>query len=389
LPRRADRNHAASIPPSVASGDNFPAMPPSSRRSIPVWALVSAAWLGPAILAAFQSYVQGRIGNREPATMRSLVWEGGDWLIYALLTPAVFWFARRFPLERGTMARRVPLHLLAAVALCAGWAGGGIVLSLALFGSTPYGGGVVGWFFTSLPFGVAVYFAVLGVEHAAYYFVQARERETQAARLAAQLADARLGALRMQLQPHFLLNSLNAITVIVRDRDTATATRMLEQLGDMLRRVMRSDRPQEVTLAEELEFVRQYLAIEEVRFPDRLRPVFDVDPALLSAAVPEFLLQPLVENAIRHGLARRVGATLLRIAARREGDDLAISVTDDGPGPEGTTEEPPEGVGLGNTRERLATLYGDRAGLTLTRTPEGGAAVIVRLPWHEVRPPRG
>jgi LytS/YehU family sensor histidine kinase len=229
---------------------------------------------------------------------------------------------------------------------------------------------------------VAVYFAVLGVEHAARYFVEARERETQAARLSAQLAEARLGALRTQMQPHFLFNSLNAITVIVRDRDTATATRMLEQLGDMLRRVMRSDRPQEVTLAEELEFVRQYLAIEEVRFPDRLRPVFDVDPGLMSAAVPEFLLQPLVENAIRHGLARRVGATLLRIprARRRRSDHLG-----DGrrPGPEGTAEEPPEGVGLGTTRERLATLYGDRA----TRahpTPEGGATVIVRLPWHEV-----
>jgi LytS/YehU family sensor histidine kinase len=164
---------------------------------------------------------------------------------------------------------------------------------------------------------------------------------------------------------------------------------MLEQLGDMLRRVMRSDRPQEVTLAEELEFVRQYLAIEEVRFPDRLRPVFDVDPALLAAAVPEFLLQPLVENAIRHGLARRVGATLLRIAARREGGDLIISVTDDGPGLEGSAEEPTEGVGLGTTRERLATLYGDRAGLTLSRTPEGGATVTVRLPWHEVVQPRG
>jgi LytS/YehU family sensor histidine kinase len=242
----------------------------------------------------------------------------------------------------------------------------------------------VGWFFTSLPFGVAVYFAVLGVEHALFYFVEARERETQAARLAAQLAEARLGALRMQLQPHFLLNSLNAVTVIVRDRDTATATRVLEQLGDLLRRVMRSDRPQEVTLAEELEFVRQYLAIEEVRFSDRLRPVIDVDPGFLSAAVPEFLLQPLVENAVRHGLARRVGATLLSISARREGDHLVLSVTDDGPGPEDAAPEPGEGVGLGNTRERLASLYGDRASLTLARTPEGGATATVRLPYHEL-----
>jgi len=333
--------------------------------------------------------VQGRLGSREPATWRSLLFEGGDWLVYAALTPGVFWFAHRYPLARGTLARRIPIHLAAAVLLCAGWALGGILLSGVLYGSTPYGGGVVGWFFTSLPFGVAVYFAVLGVEHAVRYFVEARQRETQAARLSAQLAEARLGALRMQMQPHFLFNSLNAITVIVRDRDTATATRMLEQLGEMLRRVMRSDRPQEVTLAEELDFVGQYLAIEQVRFSDRLRPAFDVDPAVRGAAVPEFLLQPLVENALRHGLAKRVSATLLRIEARREGDDLVLSVTDDGPGPEPGEAEPAEGVGLGNTRERLVTLYGGRATLTLARTPGGGARATVRLPYRDLGNARG
>ncbi len=361
----------------------------AARRHPPAWVFVSAAWLGPAILAAFQAYVQGRIGNREPATWREIVWEGGDWLLYALLTPAVFWLARRYPLGRGTVARHMPVHLLGAILLCAAWAGGGVLYSWTLFRSTPYGGGTVGWFLTSLPFGVAVYFAVLGVEHAVYYAFHARDRETHAARLAAQLAEARLGALRMQMQPHFLLNSLNAITVIVRDRDTVTATRMLEQLGDMLRRVTRADRPQEVTLAEELAFVRQYLAIEEVRFPDRLRPVFAVDPSLLAAAVPEFVLQPLVENALRHGLAQRVGATRLEIAARREGEALILSVADDGPGPDEAASEPSEGVGLRNTRERLATLYGDRAMLTLTRSPGGGATATVRLPYRELEAPRG
>lgn len=323
--------------------------------------------------------MQGRLGSREPATWQSIVWEGGDWLLYALLTPAVFWCGRRFPLTRGTLARRVPLHLVAAILLCAGWAGGGLLLSWSLFHSTPYGSGPLSWFLTSLPFGVAVYFAVLGVEHAAVYFFEARERETQ-------LAEARLGALRMQLQPHFLFNSLNAITVIVRDRDTATATRMLEQLGEMLRRVMRKDRPQEVPLAEELDFVRQYLAIEEVRFSDRLRPVFAVDASVLAAAVPDFLLQPLVENALRHGLAKGVGATLLKIEARREGDDLVLAVIDDGPPP---GPAPGEGVGLGNTRERLATLYGARARLDLVRTPEGGAAATVRLPYRQLERQRG
>ena len=369
---------------------NSPSLPsPAARPLPPVWLLVSAAWLGPAILAAFQAFVQGRLGTREHATWQSIIWEGGDWLLYAFLTPAVFWVARRFPLTRKHLARNVLVHLAAAIALCAAWAGGGILLWRAIFPepSTPWGGGALGWFVTSLPFGVAVYFAVVGVQHAAFYFLEARERQSQAIQLSAQLSDARLSALRMQMQPHFLYNSLNAITVILRDRDTITATRMLEQLGEMLRRVMRRDGPQEVTLAEEIDFLRQLLAIEEVRFSDRLRPEFDVDRSLLNAAVPEFVLQPLVENALRHGLARRVDATLLRISARRDGKDLVLTVTDDGPGPTSGPDDADEragGVGLSNTRERLAVLYGDAASLTLTPLPGGGAAATVRLPYHEL-----
>ena len=347
--------------------------------------LISSAWLAPALLAVMKEYVRALVGRGESPDVRLLVFEGVDWLIYGLLTPFVLFLARRYPLTRETLARRLPIHLTASIGLCAAWALAGWLLSLALFHTGPYGGTLLDWFLTSLPFGVAVYFAVLGVDHALFWFVAARERETHAARLEAQLAEARMGALRMQLQPHFLLNSLNAVTVIVRDRDTTTATRMLEQLGDMLRRVMRPGRPQEVPLAEELEFVRQYLGIETVRFSDRLRPTFAVDSAVMGAAVPEFLLQPLVENAVRHGLARREGATLLRIEARREGDRLVLSVTDDGPGP----ADSGEGVGLGTTRERLATLYGEQARLELTTSPEGGARVTVRLPYRDLEPGRG
>jgi two-component system, LytTR family, sensor kinase len=349
------------------------------------WLIISSAWLAPALLAVMKEYVRAVAGGGETPDIRLLVFEGGDWLIYGLLTPFVLLLARRYPLTRETLARRLPIHLTASIGLCAAWALTGWLLSLALLGGGPYGGSLLDWFLTSLPFGVAVYFALLGVEHALFYFVAASERETHAARLTAQLAEARLGALRMQLQPHFLLNSLNAVTVIVRDRDTATAPRMLAQLGDMLRRVMRPGRPQEIPLAEELEFVRQYLGIETVRFSDRLQPAFAVDPGVTGAAVPEFLLQPLVENAVRHGLASREGATLLRIEARREGDELVLSVTDDGPGP----EDSGEGVGLGATRERLATLYGGRARLDLTTTTEGGARVTVRLPYRDLEPDRG
>jgi two-component system LytT family sensor kinase len=358
-------------------------MPSTGRGRPPVWALVSAAWVVPALFAVFTGYAQGRLAGRPPR-FRLLVFEGGDWLLYAALTPIVFWLARRYPLAAGTLARRIPVHLAAAVALCAAWAGGGIVLSWSLFGEPPYGGGVLDWFFTSLPFGVAVYFAVIGVEHATFYFIEARDRERHAAQLAAQLAEARLGALRMQLQPHFLYNSLNAVTVVLRDGEITGAIRMLERLGDMLRRVTRSDRPQEVTLAEELAFLRQYLGIEQVRFSDRLHPAFVVDDALLTAAVPEFVLQPLVENAIRHGVARRTSASRLVIEARRDGDDVVLSVTDDGPEPGGAPAEPGEGVGLGNTRERLATMYGPRGRLDLASTSGGGTRATIHLPFRQL-----
>jgi signal transduction histidine kinase len=355
---------------------------PSGRARRPVWLFVSAAWLAPALLAVLKEYARGLVSGRPRLDFRLAAFEGGDWLLYSFLTPIVFLLARRYPLARGTLARRLPLHAAAALLLCAAWALAGSALSQALFGTTPYGGGTFNWFLTSLPFGVAVYFAIVGIEHGIFFFVQAQERETQAARLEAQLAEARMAALHTQLQPHFLLNSLNAVTVVVRDRDTATAVRVLEQLGDMLRRVTRPGRSQEVPLSDELEFTRQYLDIETVRFSDRLRPSFDVDPAVLWAAVPELLLQPLVENALRHGLARREVATLLQIEARRDGDQLVLSVTDDGPGP----AQPGEGIGLGATRRRLTTLYADRARLELVATASGGARATVRLPYRELEP---
>lgn len=351
----------------------------TTRRLPPVWALVSLAWLVPAILAAFREYLQTAVDGRDAPSVRMLAWEAGDWALLALLTPAVFACARRWPLVRGTLARRVPLHFLFGVALCVAWAGAGVLLSIPLIGGPPFGMSPLSWLLSTLPFGVAVYFALLGVEHAAFYFLQSREREEQ-------LAAARLGALRMQLQPHFLFNSLNAITVIVRDRDTATATRMLEQLGDMLRRVIRADRPLEVPLADDVEFVRQYLAIETVRFSDRLQASFAIDVAVARAAVPEFLLQPLVENAVRHAVARRSTPTRVVVAARREGDDLVLTVADDGPGLSAAVQD---GVGLGNTRARLATLYGSRGRLTLEPTPGGGATATVRLPYRELEPARG
>jgi LytS/YehU family sensor histidine kinase len=312
---------------------------------------------------------------------------GIDWLLYAVLTPAVFRISRRFPLQREGLARRIALHVACALGMCVAWATLGQFLRLAIFHLpanftiTKFGRALVGWIFTTLPFGTGVYFALVGIEHALVSMAQARERETQAVRLTAQLAEARLGALRMQLNPHFLFNSLNAITVLVRDQNTAAASRMLELLSDVLRQVLRAEGSHQAPLSTELDFLERYLAIEQVRFSDRLRPRIEVDAAIRRAAVPRFILQPLVENALRHGVARRADAGLLEVTARRDGDTLVLTVRDDGPGL--GQAAPAAGVGLANTRARLAALYGDRASFELANAPGGGVLATIRLPYHE------
>jgi signal transduction histidine kinase len=360
--------------------------------------IVSAAWLGPAVLSAVDQLAQSRIWGGQAPTLSQILFSSGDWFLYAFLTPFVFWVSRKWPLERAHLARRAMLHLGISLLFCVAWATAGTLLKAGLaLAFDPKAAAAAGdqllqklavqwasWVFTTLPFGVAVYLCVVGIEHAIRYFTEARDREVQLARLSEQLAGARFSALQAQLNPHFLFNTLNTVTVLVRDGDKAGATRMVEQLSDILRRTLNPGRANEVTLGEELELVREYLAIEQARFSDRLRPEFAVDDAVLGAAVPGFALQHLVENAIRHGIARRPDAGRVRVAARRDGDALELTVADDGPGidPQATF---PQGHGLENTRARLAALYGERGSLVLL--PNRGAAGTVatlRVPYRDL-----
>jgi two-component system, LytTR family, sensor kinase len=241
----------------------------------------------------------------------------------------------------------------------------------------------ISWLFITFPFGVAVYLCMVGIEHAIRYFAEARDRELQLARLSEQLSSARFAALQAQVNPHFLFNTLNTIAVLVRDDDKAGAVRIVEQLGDVLRRTLSRHQTNEVTLAEELDLVRQYLAIEQARFSDRLRPVFDIEDGVQSAAVPSFALQHLVENAVRHGVAKRSDASLVRVRARRDGDMLELSVADDGLGIDRAAAEL-KGHGIENTRERLRALYGDRASLVIARDAAGGTVATLRVPYREL-----
>jgi LytS/YehU family sensor histidine kinase len=237
------------------------------------------------------------------------------------------------------------------------------------------------WIFITLPFGIAVYLCVVGIEHASRYFIEARERDVQVARLSEQLAGARFAALQAQVNPHFLFNTLNTIAVLVRDNERDAAVRIVEQLSEVLRASLSSHRENEVTLGEELELVRQYVAIEQARFSDRLRPEFNIDDSLLTAMVPGFSVQTLVENAIRHGIAKQPDAGRLIVSARKDGDMLEITVVDDGVGidPDAVL---PEGHGIANTQERLRALYGAKATLEVVRRAEGGTIATLRVPFR-------
>jgi two-component system LytT family sensor kinase len=297
-------------------------------------------------------------------------------------------------LARPHLVRRALIHLLFSVLFCVAWATCGQILRLLLvliFAPELITGGSqfwrqfgvewLSWIFITLPFGVAVYLCVVGIEHAIRYFIEMREREVQVARLSEQLAGARFAALQAQVNPHFLFNTLNTIAVLVRDDDRQGAVRIVEHLSEMLRRTLSRDRANEVSLGEELELVRQYVAIERARFSDRLRPEFLVPDSLLTVMVPSFALQHLVENAIRHGIARDPDAGTLIVAARRVGDMLEITVTDDGAGIDPAAPIP-KGHGIDNTRERLRALYGENASLEIIRGVERGTIATLRVPFE-------
>jgi len=343
----------------------------SERRT---WLLISAACLVPAVLDALQALAQARLDER-PVRWEDVLFQGVEWLFLGALLPITYTLARRFPFDRAQWKRTLLIHFAGALGLCVGWASLGVLLG-TLLDRYP-AGHYASWVLTTIPWSVFMYFTALGCVYAFTYFAQAREREAQASRLAAQLAEARLGALRMQLHPHFLFNSLNALTVLVREQNTAAASRMLELLGDVLRKVLRSDQPHEVPLRDELQFIEDYLAIEQVRFSDRLRVEWRVDESARDALVPGFLLQPLVENAIKHGVAKRADAGRIVITARNVDGQLELSVRDDGVG---MSPGQAEGVGLSNTRERLRTMYGDAAAMTFRTPPDGGTEVVLTIP---------
>jgi signal transduction histidine kinase len=304
------------------------------------------------------------------------------WVGYALWTPAIFWLGRRFRFDRHGWKRALAVHGPASLVITS--------VHMVIVGTCRYylqgmRGADPDWsytiadaFFRTVDLQLPLYWAVIGLQHAVDYYRQARARELRAARLETRLIESQLQTLQQQLHPHFLFNTLHAIsTLLHKDPDKADA--MIERLSDLLRVTLRKVSVQEVELAEELEYLRAYLDIEQLHFGPRLRIAYRVDAAAMDGLVPTLILQPLVENAIRHGLEPLVRGGTLAIEAQADGDTLWLRVRDDGVGlPRHAPRR--DGVGLANTRSRLDRLYGEQAALTIRENPGGGVLVDLYVP---------
>jgi len=370
--------------------------------SVLVWAVSFGAWAFISLAATATIYEMYHMLN-DVARLRVIAgMQFSTIFTYAPITPFALAFAVRYPIQRENWAKRSLLHLAVGLAFT--------LAHIVLKGATPYGywdpqyrewssalwnshlhtfrapwSVLKSMFFASVVDDVtSAYLPIALVAHVVSYYRGMQEREVRTTQLEAQLVKARLHSLKSQLQPHFLFNTLHSISALMLT-DVVAADRMMTSLSDLLRLSLEDSGTQMTTLSREIEFLDVYLDIEKTRFEDRLRIVFDIAPECLDAQVPHLLLQPLVENAVRHGVSKISSPGEIRIVVRREGRNLLICIRDNGPGlTESFDDRSKHGLGLSLTRERLMALYGDSQSCEIRNMREGGAEVCLRIPFSVV-----
>lgn len=352
-------------------------------------------WVGLVVLFAAQNVVVLSASWKD-----ALLQAARFWILWLGFLPVVAWLSFMFPLFRERFATNILIHIVALFVVVAASqvAYRNIIIMQPLSREVPVSsspdsqpvirrvtprsdpGRFAGF---HAAFDILIYLGVFAVCRAFANAQRSREREMHASELAASLAQAKLQTLRMQINPHFIFNTLNAISTLVH-KDPAAADDMIGDLSDFLRSTLESGNEQEVPLQRELDFAKRYLAIEQRRFGERLKVGACIEPGINKALVPALLLQPLVENAVKHALEPTRKDTLIRIDARRAGDQLHLVVADNGSGPVDTgSQTAGHGIGLKNTRARLQELYGGDHFFSIERGSQGGCVVTIKLPYHE------
>ena len=385
-------------PQSTPVGDHSAPLP---GGRIPRWMLVLGLWTSFGLAESAKAYVNQRLQGIPGGWVQALIGNMPWWYGWAAATPLIVWLASRVRLDEDRhRIRAFSVHLFASLLIGA--------MHLAMIGALYYAtilrhvdpallpgeltlaATLSRWLNNFLILNLVTYWGVVGAWYAMDYARRYRESALMSARLRARAAqlelragEARMRALRMELNPHFLFNSLNAVAGLVRRNRNREAVDVIAQLGDLLRLTLDREAGQELPLRDELDLLDRYLSIERVRFADRLTVEMNIDPAVRQALVPVLVLQPLVENAVRHGIARISGPGRIRIGAWREDEELMLEVCDTGAGLRSSGPTPSrEGVGLSNTRERLEELYGSTAGLRLADSSTGGVCARIWLPYH-------
>jgi two-component sensor histidine kinase len=352
------------------------------------WRWIAALWCAGALFDASQNvmimHAEGKHHNWLPLFGTELAL----WLPWALATPFISRLARRHAITRGITVRTAAIHLATFATLTVVAEAWSAVLQMLFnpWNNRKWPTFVDTWS-TSLLYQALTFVIVYALILTVTLVLDSRERMSrqiaETARLNEELSRAQLAALRRQMEPHFMFNTLHAIAGLVRDHRNDAAVSMVVGLSEFLRRATENSHRSQVTLAEEVEYLQRYLEIQKVRFGERLQVSVDIPAELLRAQVPNLLLQPLVENAIKHGIAKRVAGGTIRILGVRHDGSLCLTVYNDGPSVPTDWQPTRTGVGLGNLRTRLQILHGDQSGLQLRRADPGGVEVVVTLPLKE------
>jgi two-component system LytT family sensor kinase len=354
------------------------------------WRWITAIWLAGGLFDASQALLIMHAEGRHPPWLLLFGFELVSWLPWVLATPIVIFLAQRYPIVRGISVRAVAIHIAAFAAVSAATETWSATLQVLLnpWGNKQWPTFAHTWT-TTLIFQVVTFLIAYALILTVTYVIDAREsmarQVTETARLNEELSKAQLAALRRQMEPHFMYNTLNSIAGLVRDDRNDAAVSMIVGLSEFLRRASEDSHRSQVTLLEEVEYLQRYLEIQKVRFGERLQVSVDIPAELLRAQVPNLLLQPLVENAIKHGIAKRVAGGTVRVAGACQNGNLCLSVYNDGPSLPINWEAAQTGVGIGNLRTRLQILHGKESELQLRSADPGGVEVVVRLPFREAQ----